>query len=85
MFGHEDISLLPGAFGHAVSADQATLAAAADSRTQARRRPQDPKRHPVRAANGVPWYALPKELGDDSTPHRRLQYWQADWTFERLW
>lgn len=34
---------------------------------------------------GIPWNALPKELGDDSTAHRRLQQWQADGTFERLW
>ena len=34
---------------------------------------------------GIPWNALPKELGDDSTAHRRLQEWQADGTFARLW
>jgi hypothetical protein len=33
----------------------------------------------------IPWNALPKELGDDSTAHRRLQEWQADGTFARLW
>jgi transposase len=34
---------------------------------------------------GIPWNDLPKELGDDSTAHRRLKLWQEDGTFERLW
>lgn len=34
---------------------------------------------------GIQWNNLPKELGDDSTAHRRLKQWQANGTFERLW
>ena len=34
---------------------------------------------------GARWCDLPRELGDDSTAHRRLKRWSTDGTWERLW
>lgn len=34
---------------------------------------------------GARWCDLPRELGDDSTAHRRLKRWSADGTWQRLW
>ncbi len=34
---------------------------------------------------GARWVDLPKQLGDDSTAHRRLQQWSRDGTWDRIW
>ena len=34
---------------------------------------------------GARWVDLPKELGDDSTAHRRLKRWSKDGTWDRVW
>ena len=31
------------------------------------------------------WCDLPRELGDDSTAHRRLKRWSADGTWQLIW
>jgi transposase len=35
--------------------------------------------------SGCRWGDVPRELGDGSTAWRRLQRWEADGTWERLW
>lgn len=34
---------------------------------------------------GARWCDLPRELGDDSTAHRRLKRWSGDGTWRRIW
>ena len=35
--------------------------------------------------HGVGWSALPRQLGHGSTAWRRLNRWEADGTWERIW
>ena len=35
--------------------------------------------------SGARWQDLPKEYGSDSTCHRRLQEWQEQGVWERIW